>query len=179
LFQQSATATSITCADQQLHYLDWVQKYFDLADVVFYGKVVYQKTPDPPAPAAPAAPPISKPPESASSMKELLELIQAGQAADAAQASRPTPRRLQTATFEVVRSWKGPEGPIIFANSLMSDQYNIAPFKLGDSYLIFGYKGDGDGICFVPTGCAVAQHAKDIASKRRVLDALTKKPGSS
>ena len=154
--------------DYRLHYLEWTQKYFDSADAVFLGKVVADETPDPPAPPAP---PVSTQPNSASSMQRLLEQIAAGRA------RAPPPPRFQTAIFEVVKSWKGPAGPVIVTNSRFLDDYNIAPFKVRESYLIFGYKSDDVGIYFVPSGCAFAEQTKDTASKIRVLDALTKKPG--
>jgi hypothetical protein len=108
-------------------------------------------------------------------MQELLEQIEVGQSRD----TPPPPPRFQTATFEVVKSWKGPVGPLIVAESPIMYRYNIAPFTVGDSYLIFGYKSDDRGIFSVPTGCAFVQQAKDTASRIRVLDALTKKPGAA
>ena len=167
LSQQTARADTSTCAER-LHYLEWTQKYFDLADVVFFGEVVYQMTPKPPA--APA----STPPQSAGSMKDLLDIIQAGQS------SSPAPPRLQTATFEVHKSWKGQVGPTITvkANLHSDDTGHHAVLRTGDSYLVFAYKSDDEDTLRIPVGCTSHQSVRETASKVRVLDALTKKPGT-
>jgi hypothetical protein len=98
LFQQSAAADTIDCDNRRLHYLDWVQKYFELADAVFLGKVLDEETPP-----RPTRRPLPVPENGASNMAGLLEIIEAGQN------STPQPERLQSATFEIIRTWKGPE----------------------------------------------------------------------
>ncbi len=169
LYQQTARAGPSTC-EERLHYLEWTQKYFDAADVVFFGEVVHQKTPNPPAPSVP---PASTPPQSAASMKELLDIIQAGQP------TSPAPPRLQTATFEVHKSWKGQVGQTITvkANLYFDDTGHHALLRSGDIYLVFAYKNDDKETVHVPVGCAFHESVKETASKIRVLDALTKKPG--
>jgi hypothetical protein len=106
-------------------------------------------------------------------MKELLEMIEAGQQAAK---SPPTPAQFQTATFELVRSWKGPAGTSAFGKSLISNQYNSALFRLGETYLVFGFKNDDkdDETYLVPPRCAYVLSGQDTPSRIRVLDALTK-----
>ena len=176
-FQQSGLAAATSCEDRNLHYLDWVQKYFELADVVFLGKVVYSDVPIrliPPVTPAPAVPAAPKKTDSVASMKELLELIEAGQRADQQAARSPPPAALfQTATFELVKSWKGPAGTPVFGKSLISNQYNSALFKVGETYLVFGFKND-DEAYLVPPRCTYVLSGQDTPSRIRVLDALTK-----
>ena len=162
-FQQSAAAESTVCENQNLNYLYWVQKYFDLADVVFLGKVVSEESPDPPARFASG-------PANASSMAELIEMIEAGQS------QGPQPDRLQTATFEIHKSWKGPAGPMINVKwKLQSDDTGMfVALGMWESYLIFGFKSDDDDAFRIPKGCVFHPLAKDTSAKIRVLDALTK-----
>ena len=163
-YQQSAIATPTKCGGQQLHAVDWVQKYFDTADAVFLGKVVAEETPDPPKrPASKAA----------NSMKELLDQIEAGQD------QIPPPPRYQTAKFEIAKSWKGEVGPQIFARSQVSNRTINGPFTVGESYLVFGYMGDDIEVFFVPEYCASAQQWTETAARIRVLDALTRLPGAT
>ena len=58
------------------------------------------------------------------------------------------------------------------------DTGSHALLREGDTYLVFAYKSDDQVALRVPVGCASHQSLKDTASKIRVLDALTKKPGS-
>ena len=164
--QQTATADPSNC-EERLHYLEWTQKYFDSADAVFLGKVVAGETPDPPAQ------PASKPAD-AGTMTELLEMIEAGQSRSV------QPDRLQTATLKVDKSWKGQVGRTVTikANLYWDDTGPHASFRTKDVYLVFAYKGDNEETLHVPVGCASHQSLKETASKIRVLDALTKKPGT-
>jgi hypothetical protein len=166
MFQQSATAELIKCENQRQHYLYWTQEYFDLADAVFFGKVVSEETPARQAWSVPT-------PGNASSMAELLEMIQAGQS------STPQQDRLQTAIFEIHKSWKGPAGPTIAvkANLYVDDTGHHAVLRTGASYLVFAFKSDDEEIFHIPVGCTSHESVKETASKIRVLDALTKKPG--
>ena len=160
--QQTATADPSNC-EERLHYLEWTQKYFDSADAVFLGKVVAGEMPDPPAK-----------PADAGTMAELLEMIEAGQ-------SRSIQSdRLQTATLEVDKSWKGQVGRTVTikANLYWDDTGPHALFRTKDVYLVFAYKGDNEEALHVPVGCASHQSLKETASKIRVLDALTKNPGT-
>ncbi len=171
-FQQSGLAAATSCEDRNLHYLDWVQKYFELADVVFLGKVVYSDVPIrliPPVTLTPPAAPQKT--DSAASMKELLELIEAGQQAAR---SSPTPALFQTTTFEMVKSWKGPAGTPVLGKSLISNQYNSALFRVGETYLVFGFENDDESY-LVPPRCMYVLSGQDTPSRVRVLDALTKK----
>ena len=166
IFQQSATADSINCENQRQHYLYWTQEYFDLADVVFFGKVVSEDTPDPPAQSVPT-------PANASSMAALLEMI------EARQSSTPQQERSQTATFEIHKSWKGPASPTIAvkASLYFDDTGYHAVLRTGDSYLVFAFKSDDEEIFHIPVWCISHDSVEETASKIRVLDALTKKPG--
>ncbi len=167
--------TTTNCDSQDLHYLEWVQKYFDIADVVFLGKVVHTDVPyrlvPPISPASPA-PTTPKQTDSAASMKELLEMIEAGQAINSPSPTTP----FQTATFELVRLWKGPAGTLISGESLITSQENSVPFQVGETFLVFGFKNEGDGNYLIPTGCAFTLPGQDTPSRIRVLNALTKKP---
>lgn len=166
---QDATADTNDCVNPAQHYLYWVQEYFDLADAVFLGKVVAEETPR--RRTSPAAGPSS--PAGASSMAELLEMIEAGQA------SAPPPDRLQSATFQIEKSWKGPAGPAIAVKARLhvDDTGYHAALSAGDSYLVFAFSTDDEGIFYIPVGCAAHESAADLDAKTRVLDALTKKPG--
>lgn len=161
------TRAEPSSCDYRLHYLEWTQKYFDSADAVFLGTVVNEETPDPPA-----RPAIST--EPAGNMDELLERIQA------AQSLGPSPDRLQRATFRIQKSWTNLVGPKIdvAANLYTDDTSSHALLRAGDTYLVFAYKSDDQVTLRVPVGCASHLSLKDTASKIRVLDALTKKPGS-
>ena len=167
IFQQSATADLINCENQRQHYLYWTQEYFDLADAVFLGKVVSEETPGPPGRPV-------RTPANATSMSDLLKMIGAGQS------STPQQDRLQTATFEIHKSWKGPAIPTIAvkANLNFDDTGHHAVLRTGDSYLVFAFKSDDEEIFHIPVGCTSHESAEETASKIRVLDALTKKPGN-
>lgn len=172
LFQQATAAEPSTCMGDQ-HYTEWTQIYFASADAVFLGKVVFEETPDR------CTPPI-KPgsdPDNVNTMDELLENIQAGQAAYA-QYCGSAPARLQKATFEVDKSWKGSVGSTITVKAKLNsnDTGDHPILRRGDSYLVFAYKNDNDTTLRVPVGCASHPLVKDTVSKIRVLDALTKKP---
>lgn len=165
-FLQTAKAGPTTCAER-LHYLEWTQEYFDTADAVFLGEVVAEETPDPPTPTASNS-------GNAATMADLLEQIQN------VQSRQSSSDRLQNATFKVDKSWKGPVGPTITATaSLYSDDTgHYSVFRTGESYLIFAYKSDDVGILHIPIGCAALESAQETVSRIRVLDALTKKPGT-
>jgi len=168
-FQQSAAAGTNDCENPRLHYLYWVQEYFDLADAIFFGTVIAEETPERriKSVADPATP------ADASSMAELLEMI------EARQSFTPQQDRLQSAIIEIEKSWKGPKEPIIDikARLYLDDTGHHAQLKAGDSYLIFAFKIDDEEALYVPVGCTSHELVKQTASKIRVLDALTKKPG--
>jgi hypothetical protein len=168
LFQQSAAADTIDCDNRRLHYLDWVQKYFELADAVFLGKVLDEETPP-----RPTRRPLPVPENGASNMAELLEIIEAGQT------STPQPERLQSATFEIIRTWKGPAGPTIVAKaSLHSDDTGSYAVLMKDhSYLVFAFQSDDKEPVHISPSCTFSESSKETPSKVRVLDALTKKLG--
>lgn len=168
LFQQSATADAIDCEDRGLHYLDWVQKYFELADAVFLGKVIEEETPP-----RPTRRPLPVPENGTNSMAELLKIIEAGQT------STPQPARVQSATFEINKSWKGPTGPKIAAKaSLHSDDTGSYAVLMKDrSYLVFAFESDDKELVHISPSCTFSESSKETPSKVRVLDALTKKPG--
>jgi len=112
-------------------------------------------------------------------MDELLEEIRAGQVAYA-QYCRNSPTRMQKVTFEVDKSWKGSVGPTITVKAqLHTDHTGEQPIlRIGDSYLVFAYKNNNETTLLIPVGCASHSLAKDTGSKIRVLDALTRKPGT-
>ena len=165
---QTTRAEPSSCTER-LHYTEWTQKYFHPADAVFFGEVVAEEMLYPPAqPAHPAQPTSDS--ANVSSMQELLDKIKAGRA--------PPAPHLQSATFRIQKSWIKLVGPKITvkSNLYFDDTGHHAPFSTGDTYLVFAYKSD-DGTLRVPIGCASHEAAKDTASKIRVLDALTRKPG--
>jgi len=164
--QQTATADPSNC-EERLHYLEWTQKYFDSADSVFLGKVVAGGAPDPPAQVA------SKPAD-AGTMTELLEKIEAGQSRGV------QPDNLQTATLEVDKTWKGQVGRTVTikASPYRDDTGSLALLGAKDVYLVFAYESEDEETLHVPVGCASHQSLKETASRIRVLDALTKSPGT-
>ena len=166
IFHPIAEADSTTY-NERLHYLEWVQKFYETADSVFLGEVVAEETPDPPTRTVPNS-------GNAATMSELLEMIQS------AQQNKSPSDRLQNATFNIDKTWKGTVGPTIRVTTrLYSDDTGLYPaFSIGESYLIFAYKGDDGNILHVPVGCASHQSADETSSKIRVLDALIKKPGT-
>jgi len=177
LFQQIAAAEPSTCTGRE-HYTVWTQMHFASADAVFLGKVTAEETPDRCVP--PALPTKSgSDPASVNTMDDLLEVIQAGQVAYA-QYCLNSPTRLQKATFEVDKSWKGSVGPTITVNAeLHTDDTGSHPMlRKGDAYLVFVYKNNNDITLRIPVGCASHALAKDTGSKIRVLDALIRKPGA-
>ena len=166
ILQPIAQADSTTC-NERLHYLEWAQKFFDTADSVFVGMVVAEETPKPLTTSLPSS-------GTAKSMADLLEMI------EIIQSRPPPPPRLQTATFNVDKSWKGSIGSTITVTaSLYADDTAHYPvFSAGETYLVLAYKGSDDGVLHVPIGCASHQSDDETGSKIRVLDALTKKPAS-
>ena len=66
-----ASASTYYCEDSGPENAEWVQKYFDRADVVFVGEVISAEFP------AQVARPAQ--PENVGSMSELLDLMKAGQ----------------------------------------------------------------------------------------------------
>ena len=169
LFQQTARAEPSTCIGDQ-HYTEWTQIYFESADAVFLGKVIFEETPK--RPRTPPQP--GSDPPSANNMGELLEQIERGQS------HAPLPERLQEADFNVDKSWKGLVGPTITVKAKLasSDTGDRPILRRGDSYLVFAYKNDNDTTLLIPVGCASHPSVKDTVSKIRVLDALTKEPGT-
>jgi len=156
--------------DERLHYLEWTQKYFDSADAVFLGKIVAEETPNPPTQRAQPASERAD----GDSKAELLELIEAGKSRDV------LPDLLQNATLEVDKSWKGLVGQTVTiqANPIRDDTGSYTVLRANDTYLVFAYKGDDEETLRVPIGCASHKSLKETAAKIRVLDALTKIPGT-
>jgi len=157
-------AVVTTCNEPRLHYLDWTQKYFAVADAVFLGKVVAEEIPAPP--------PLPQVPDDVTSMAELLEII------ESAQQQGAQPERLQEATFEVRQSWKGTATPKIdvLASLHWSDMGSYATLRMSQTYLVFAFRKDSDDRLRIPDACALPVGAEDTESAIRVLDALTKRP---
>ena len=150
-----ASASRIICPDSELEPAEWVKKHLDRSDVVFLGKVISAEIPDP------------KPVEQReiTSMQELLERIERGQ-------SPGDPQHYdQTATFEVIKSWKGTAAPRIVTRTHFV--YGTGPFKVGDTYLVFGYKEEDSRIFSVSTDCASTLRAENAADRIALLDELT------
>ena len=153
------------CNDR-LHYLEWTQVFYDTADAVFLGKVTSEETPDPIVGH-------SASPSNGKTMADLLEEIKN------TQKSQSTGTRQQEASILVEKVWKGlVESSVnVTADLYFNDTGYYPVLNVGETVLVFAYKGVDEEVFYIPIGCAAPREANETDSKIRVLDALTKKPG--
>ena len=151
-----ASASTYYCEDSGPENAEWVQKYFDRADVVFVGEVISAEFP------AQVARPAQ--PENVGSMIELLDLMKAGQ--DPALYEH----RYQRVTFDLLKVWKGDGSVLITARVSESDVIRLIP--IGTKLLVFGHKLK-DGLYSMSFRCGKTTRVEDADEKIGFLDKLT------
>jgi len=154
-----ASASSIICGDDDRDSVEWVQKHMEWADVVILGKVKFAEMPDP-ADLQPL-----KLPEF-SNLKEFSDYM------ENTDFTEQNMHFYQTTKFEVLRSWKGPWAASITTKSFVVPGSFGVPFVVGETYLVFGHKGD-DGLYSASTICGSTARAKNTVEGIALLDELS------
>ena len=156
------------CASR-VHYSEWTQKYFATARLVFLGAVADQELVYVQGPHS-----LQRSnQQNAGSMDALLKQIEADQSR-----SGMLPE-FQLATFEINKIWKGElAGPklVIAADLVRDDTGHHQVLSAGETYLVFAFADEG-GMLRIPLRCVSSEQEGDTASKIRVLEALSRKPG--
>jgi len=130
------------CAAAVSNPTEWAKITLESSDIVFLGAAVSVEVPTLDDKSANDSPDVN-------SMDELLRRIQSGQ---------PNPKKneqilyVQLATFELLRSWSGPDSPVISTKSLIDPPGYGFRFEIGENYLVNGKKS-AIGFYWIKTSC--------------------------
>ena len=168
LASPSAGLTSrIICPDINLEPVEWVQKQFELADVVFLGTVSATEGPSLTLTELLEANHAEATPIEVGTMKDFLEKLKTS--------NGDTHKLYQTASVVVEKSWKGvTQSPIAVKNDGVPGMYGFLLMK-DESYLIFGRSLE-DGSYSLSTLCGDTLPAENAAERVKILDELTAAP---
>ena len=153
-----ADSSSMWCESPHADPDSWAAEALKEGDTVFLGRV-YSSTPVQPSPAAPSE--TAKP----SSMQELLELVE--------ERSGPDPDNFDHIVwFEVVKSWKAPDRPVVKVRAYLGDFEELRSFVKGEIYLVVARDVDGTEY-WIKERCNEAIHSTYSERFEEALDRST------